>query len=229
MILMALLVSTLLWADLHNRYVWVLIAGHRGLWRDRLPRRLLEEAQAPEGHLGQLEVRRRRSSPVGAADGLALPVAARRLHHRRCPSPSSRAGWSPSAWLWVPFAVLVIVGASNAVNLTDGLDGLAIGPIVIGGRRLRDHRVPHRQLPGSREYLRILNVKGAGELAIFCGALVGAALGLPLVQHLSGAGLHGRRGLARAGRRARDARGADQVRAAAAAHRRASSWWRRCR
>ena len=49
--------------------------------------------------------------------------------------------------LWVPFAVLVIVGASNAVNLTDGLDGLAIGPIVMAGGSFRDHRVSERQLP----------------------------------------------------------------------------------
>jgi phospho-N-acetylmuramoyl-pentapeptide-transferase len=76
----------------------------------------------------------------------------------------------------VPFSVLVIVGASNAVNLTDGLDGLAIGPIVTAGGAF----AVIAYLTGNfkaAEYLRILNVKGTGELTIFCGALVGAALG----------------------------------------------------
>src|SRR5207247_3090271 len=86
-------------------------------------------------------------------------------------------GWVVSlGWLWVPFALLVIVGASNAVNLTDGLDGLAIGPIVMAGGAF----AIIAYLSGNfrlAEYLRILNVKGTGELTIFCAALVGAALG----------------------------------------------------
>ena len=60
-------------------------------------------------------------------------------------------GWLITfGWLWIPFAILVIVGASNAVNLTDGLDGLAIGPIVTAGGDLRGDRLPRRQLPGRR-------------------------------------------------------------------------------
>jgi len=86
-------------------------------------------------------------------------------------------GWLVTlGWLWVPFALLVIVGASNAVNLTDGLDGLAIGPIVMAGGAF----AIIAYLSGNfrlAEYLRILNVKGTGELTIFCAALVGAALG----------------------------------------------------
>jgi phospho-N-acetylmuramoyl-pentapeptide-transferase len=78
--------------------------------------------------------------------------------------------------LWIPFTILVIVGSSNAVNLTDGLDGLAIGPIVTAGGAF----ALIAYLTGNfkaAEYLRIVNVKGTGELAVFCGALVGAALG----------------------------------------------------
>jgi phospho-N-acetylmuramoyl-pentapeptide-transferase len=86
-------------------------------------------------------------------------------------------GWLITfGWLWIPFSILVIVGASNAVNLTDGLDGLAIGPIVTAGGAF----AIIAYLTGNfraAEYLRILNVKGTGELTIFCGALVGAALG----------------------------------------------------
>jgi phospho-N-acetylmuramoyl-pentapeptide-transferase len=78
--------------------------------------------------------------------------------------------------LWIPFTLLVVVGASNAVNLTDGLDGLAVGPLVMAGGAF----AIIAYLTGNfraAEYLRILNVKGTGELTVFCGALVGAALG----------------------------------------------------
>ena len=79
-------------------------------------------------------------------------------------------------WLWIPFALLVVVGASNAVNLTDGLDGLAIGPVIMAGGAF----AVIAYLTGNfraADYLRILNVRGAGELTVFCGALVGAAMG----------------------------------------------------
>jgi phospho-N-acetylmuramoyl-pentapeptide-transferase len=86
-------------------------------------------------------------------------------------------GWLITlGWLWVPFAIVVVVGASNAVNLTDGLDGLAIGPIVMAGGAF----AIIAYLTGNfraAEYLLILNVRGTGELTVFCGALVGAALG----------------------------------------------------
>jgi phospho-N-acetylmuramoyl-pentapeptide-transferase len=86
-------------------------------------------------------------------------------------------GWLvPLGVLWIPFTVLVIVGASNAVNLTDGLDGLAIGPIVTAGGAFAIIAYLTGNFRAS-EYLRIINVKGTGELTIFCGALVGAALG----------------------------------------------------
>ncbi len=86
-------------------------------------------------------------------------------------------GWIvPLGWLWIPFATLVIVGASNAVNLTDGLDGLAIGPIVTAGGAFAIIAYLTGNFRAS-EYLRIINVKGTGELTIVCGALVGAALG----------------------------------------------------
>src|SRR6266850_1369728 len=86
-------------------------------------------------------------------------------------------GWFVNlGWLWIPFAMLVIVGASNAVNLTDGLDGLAIGPIVMAGAAFG----VIAYLTGNfraADYLKILNVRGAGELSVFCGALIGAAIG----------------------------------------------------
>src|SRR5439155_23612219 len=80
------------------------------------------------------------------------------------------------AWQWIPVATRVILGASNAVNPADGLDGLASGPIVMAGGAF----AVIAYLTGNfraADYLRVTNVKGAGELTVFCGALIGAAIG----------------------------------------------------
>jgi phospho-N-acetylmuramoyl-pentapeptide-transferase len=79
-------------------------------------------------------------------------------------------------WIFVPFAMLVMVGASNAVNLTDGLDGLAIVPVMIaaGCFALIAYLVGNAVFA---DYLQLLFIPGSGELAVFCGALVGASLG----------------------------------------------------
>jgi phospho-N-acetylmuramoyl-pentapeptide-transferase len=79
-------------------------------------------------------------------------------------------------WFFFPFSILVIVGASNAVNLTDGLDGLAIVPVMIAGGcfALIAYLVGNTVFAN---YLQIHHVVGAGELSVFCGALIGAGLG----------------------------------------------------
>jgi phospho-N-acetylmuramoyl-pentapeptide-transferase len=172
-ILGALLVSTLLWSNLRNRYVWVLLLATAGLgligFRDdytKLRTRKGISAKSKFGAqillIGGLLAWLFFWPPEGFTSELAIPFF---------------KGWLLRlGWLWIPFALLVIVGASNAVNLTDGLDGLAIGPIVTAGGAF----AVIAYLTGNfkaAEYLRILNVKGTGELTIFCGALVGAALG----------------------------------------------------
>ncbi len=79
-------------------------------------------------------------------------------------------------WWYIPFAALVMVGASNAVNLTDGLDGLAIGPVIIAGATytIFTYVSGHSRIA---EYLQVPYVAGAGEVAVFCGALAAAGLG----------------------------------------------------
>ncbi|MDP2993366.1 MAG: phospho-N-acetylmuramoyl-pentapeptide-transferase, partial [Deltaproteobacteria bacterium] len=79
-------------------------------------------------------------------------------------------------WAYIPLAILVIVGASNAVNLTDGLDGLAIGPTIIAAATylIFAYLTGHIKIAN---YLQIAYVPGVGEIAVFCGALVGAGLG----------------------------------------------------
>jgi phospho-N-acetylmuramoyl-pentapeptide-transferase len=78
--------------------------------------------------------------------------------------------------LYIPFIIIVIVGASNAVNLTDGLDGLAIGPTIIaaGTYMLFAYLTGHVKIAN---YLQIPYVQGVGELTIFCGAMAGAGIG----------------------------------------------------
>jgi phospho-N-acetylmuramoyl-pentapeptide-transferase len=172
-ILVAILLSTLLWANLRNRYVWMLILATAGLgligfrddWKKLRTRRGIS-ARSKFGAqillVGLLMGSLYFWPPDGFSSSVVIPFF---------------KGWLITfGWLWIPFSILVIVGASNAVNLTDGLDGLAIGPIVTAGGAF----AIIAYLTGNfraAEYLRILNVKGTGELTIFCGALVGAALG----------------------------------------------------
>ncbi len=122
----------------------------------------------------------------------------------------SRPRWFPFfkelvidlGWFFVVFATFIIVAAGNAVNLTDGLDGLAIVPVMIAAGSFG----VIAYLAGNAifaDYLQIHFVPGAGELAVFCGALIGGGPRLSLVQRPAGADLHGRHRLARARRHAR--------------------------
>jgi phospho-N-acetylmuramoyl-pentapeptide-transferase len=172
-ILTAILVTSLLWANLANRYMWVAILatagfGLIGIWDDTT------------------KLRRRKGLPTRAKFIAQLVVAFAVLQLIFWQPASVWApvlaipffkGWLVNlGWLWVPFAILVIVGASNAVNLTDGLDGLAIGPVIMAGAAFG----VIAYLTGNfraADYLKILNVRGAGELTVFCGALIGAAIG----------------------------------------------------
>ena len=94
----------------------------------------------------------------------------------------------------------MVVGASNAVNLTDGLDGLAIGPVMTTAATygILAYVAGHARLA---EYLFVTPVPGAGELAIFCAALAAASLGFLWFNTYPGADVHGRRRRARARRR----------------------------
>jgi phospho-N-acetylmuramoyl-pentapeptide-transferase len=173
-ILAALITSTVLWANLKNRYVWVVLlatAGYGliGVWDDAM------------------KLRTRKGVSARAKFSLQLLLAFVLLQIVFWQPPQN--SWAPVlavpflkgwlldlGWFWIPFAMLVIVGSSNAVNLTDGLDGLAIGPIIMAGGAFG----VIAYLTGNfraADYLRIINVKGAGELTVFCAALIGAAVG----------------------------------------------------
>ena len=172
-ILIAILGSTFLWANLGNRYVWVAmlaIAGFGliGMWDD------------------YTKVRTKRGIParVKFLAQILVSLALLQIVYWQAPDV-----WQPvlaipffKGWLlylgpwWFLFAMLVVIGASNAVNLTDGLDGLAIGPIVMAGGAFGIIAYLTGNFRAA-DYLKILNVRGAGELTVFCGALIGAAIG----------------------------------------------------
>jgi len=179
LILTASLVPTLLWADLRNVYIWIAVLStatfgaigfaddylkivrrsHHGLW----PRYKI---------LGQVV--------VAACVGVALIILADStqppLYSTRVIFPFFKTLIPDLGWGYVLFAIVVLVGASNAVNLTDGLDGLAIGTFAIAAAAFTalSYVTGHSVLAN---YLLLVHFPPAAELTIFCGSLVGASLG----------------------------------------------------
>ncbi len=175
LILLALSIATLLWADLHNRYVWAALGvtmafGLIGFLDDYMKVSQRDSRGLP----GKLKLLLEISIAVVAVFwivSLAPPALSTSLAIPFLKSVLVNMGWA-----FVLFGALVIVGASNAVNLTDGLDGLAIVPVMIaaGVFVLIAYLVGHA---GFSTYLQIHFVPGSGELAVFCGALIGGGLG----------------------------------------------------
>ncbi len=175
LILLALTVATLLWADLSNPYVWIVLSVTVGF-----------------GLIGFADDYRKLASNshrgLSGTTKIALEIAVGAMaciavHHYSPPAfantlaiPFLKNALIPLDGLFVPFAVVVVIGASNAVNLTDGLDGLAIVPgmIAAGCFAFIAYLVGNAIFAN---YLQIHHVPGAGELTVFCGAMVGASLG----------------------------------------------------
>ena len=175
LILLALSVSTLLWADLGNPYVWIVLAmtvgfGLIGFFDDYkkltqrshhgLPARvklLLEIVLAGAACVALAFIMRQ---PI--ANSIAVPFAKNLLLNL--------------GWFFLPFGVVVIAGASNAVNLTDGLDGLAIVPVMIATASFAAISWAIGNAVFA-DYLQVNYVAGAGELAVLCGSILGAGLG----------------------------------------------------
>jgi phospho-N-acetylmuramoyl-pentapeptide-transferase len=176
LILAAALIPTLLWADLTNVYVWVAVGttaafGTIGFIDDYLKvTRRSSGGLAPRHKLALQFV-------VALSFGLVLMwLAANNLYNTRLIFPFFKQLIPDLGWWYVPFAAFVLVGASNAVNLTDGLDGLAISTFAIAAAAftalayVTGHAI-------FASYLLLVHFLPAGELTIFCGALVGASLG----------------------------------------------------
>jgi phospho-N-acetylmuramoyl-pentapeptide-transferase len=176
LILAAAVIPTLLWADLTNIYIWIAVLatvayGGIGFADDYLKiTRHSHHGLIPRYKMGaQVAV----ALVVG---GVLMLLASKGLYSTRLIFPFFKWLIPDLGWFYVLFTVLVLVGASNAVNLTDGLDGLAISTfaIVAAAFTALAYVTGHRILA---EYLLLVRFAPAGELTIFCGALVGASLG----------------------------------------------------
>jgi phospho-N-acetylmuramoyl-pentapeptide-transferase len=175
MMLLAIAVATLLWADLSNRYVWVVLLVTLGYGVIGFLDDFLKVTRRSSGGLaGRLKLVAEIAIAVIAATWIA-EISAPNLSGMLA-VPFFKDVLVNLGVFYVPFAAFVMVGASNAVNLTDGLDGLAIVPVIIAAGVF----VAISYLIGNTvfaNYLQVHYVAGAGELAIFCGAIVGAGLG----------------------------------------------------
>jgi phospho-N-acetylmuramoyl-pentapeptide-transferase len=175
LILVAIAVSTLLWADLGNRYVWVvltvtLLFGVIGFVDDYI--KLVR--QDPKGLLSRYKYFWQ--SVVGAGAAIFLYQTAMSPAETQLIVPFFKDVIVPLGAWYILLTYLVIVGSSNAVNLTDGLDGLAIMPTVMVASALGlfSYVTGHFEFAN---YLSIPFIPGVGELTVFCAAMVGAGLG----------------------------------------------------
>ena len=173
MILFAVIIPTLLWADLTNPYIWLIVFstlgfGLVGFWDDY--RKVIKKQSEGLSPWPKFSLQVVISMVVGLSL-YSLPAYSTQL------SVPFFKDFNPDlGWLYIPFIVVVLVGASNAVNLTDGLDGLAIGPVTVAAvaYTIVAYVTGHVKFA---DYLLINHIEGAGELTIFCGAMVGASLG----------------------------------------------------
>jgi phospho-N-acetylmuramoyl-pentapeptide-transferase len=176
LILAASLVPTLLWADLTNVYIWIAVLATAGFGAVGFADDYLKIVR--RDHHGLIPRYKMGGQVlVALAVGLTLmALAGQNLYSTRLIFPFFKWLIPDLGWLYVPFTVLVLVSATNAVNLTDGLDGLAISTfaIVAAAFTALAYVTGHRILA---DYLLLVRFAPAGELTIFCGALVGASLG----------------------------------------------------
>ena len=176
LILTASLVPTLLWADLRNVYIWIAVLatagfGAVGFMDDylKIVRRSHHGLRPRYKILGQVA--------VALGVGLALMVLAYySLYNTRLIFPFFKSLIPDLGWWYVPLAAFILVGWSNAVNLTDGLDGLAISTFAVAAAAFTalTYVTGHRILA---DYLLLVHFPQSAELTIFCGSLVGASLG----------------------------------------------------
>jgi len=175
LILVAVAISTLLWGDLESRYVWVVLLttmafGSIGFYDDY--RKLV--LQDPKGMSSRAKFLWQ--SVFGIMAAVFLYITAVSPAETQLIVPFFKDVSLEMGGMFVVLAYFVVVGSSNAVNLTDGLDGLAILPTVMvaGALAIFAYVTGHVQFAG---YLGIPYIEGVGEVAIFCGTICGAGLG----------------------------------------------------
>ena len=175
MILSGLVVSTVLWANLLNPYVWIVLAvtlgfGFVGFYDDYL--KVTKQTHAGFSGRTRLAI----ESLIAAVACYALVKLGRGPISSALVIPFFKDVVLNLGWFFVIFGAFIVVGAGNAVNLTDGLDGLAIVPVMIAAASFGMICYLAGNVVFS-DYLQISYVAGTGELAVLCGAVLGAGLG----------------------------------------------------
>ncbi len=172
-ILLATIIPTLLWADLRNQYVWLVtgvfvVFGLIGY---------LDDMRKLKGLSGKgLPGRTKLLLEIACALAVSVLIYAKGTFATQLSIPFFKNATPDLGLFYIAVCVLIIVGSSNGVNLTDGLDGLAIGPVltVCATFLLFAYLVGNVKFA---QYLQIFYVKGAGELTVLCGAMLGAGIG----------------------------------------------------
>lgn len=175
LVILAIFLSTLLWADLNNHYIWLILFitlgfGFIGFLDDYLKLSLKNSRGLPARYKYFFQ------SILGGMAALYLYYIAKMPTDTYLLLPFLKNYYLPLGGFFILLTYFVIVGSSNAVNLTDGLDGLAIVPVVMIACALSIFSY----LSGNSafaNYLGIPHVHGAGEIVIFCGSMVGSGLG----------------------------------------------------
>ena len=173
LILTIVVLATIAWADLSNIYVWLVLAvlvgfGLIGFIDDYLK----VVRKKSEGLRGKYKF----TLQIAVATLVAIALYYLPAYSTVLSVPFFKDFNPDLGWLYIPFVIFIIVGTSNAVNLTDGLDGLAIGPVIVVTLvyTIITYVAGHAKIAN---YLLIPFINGSGELAILCGAVFGAGLG----------------------------------------------------
>jgi phospho-N-acetylmuramoyl-pentapeptide-transferase len=174
-VIAAITAAMLLWGNLRNMYVWIVLLSLIGFAAIGFVDDYLKAVKKNPKGLRALY-------KFGAQMVLALIISVFLYANPHDPYTSVLSVPFFKKWLfdlgifYIPFSILVMVGSSNAVNLTDGIDGLAIGLVAIaaGANATLVYLAGHAQFA---RYLQVLYLPGTGELTVFCGALAGASLG----------------------------------------------------
>ena len=175
LIILCILLSVLLWGDLKNMYIWVMIVslagfGLIGFFDDYLK-------ITRKNHTGLRAIYKFGNQIILAIIiGIFLYMNPKDPYSDVLSVPFFKKWLFDLSWFYIPFSAIVIVGSSNAVNLTDGIDGLAIGLVAIAvlATGALVYISGHK---GLAQYLQVLYLPGTGELTVFCGAMFGASLG----------------------------------------------------